>query len=132
MKIFFYVILPFFFYAIVFAQNSQDSTQFTHYLKLIPGEGGDTISTNAALSMEEYNNLISIQMPDGIKETEFVFIPDSLFKFQLAQINYNKLVAIHFVGSGESVDSLEGSYIAMVDGILRDDMSGTFIFVKAE
>jgi hypothetical protein len=66
-------------------------------------------------------------MPDDERtDTEYVITSDNEFKFMLSEIKNDKLTTIQFNGTKTEDDIVKGTFTAMIDGELRDDMSGDF------
>jgi hypothetical protein len=117
----------------IFAQNSDDNKTLenpTHVLELIQGIANDTIKVDVKISNENNTDYLFILTPDeNLLKVEFHIINDEI-KFQLTGFNNDKLAAIQYVGKGDKQNIIEGKYVALVDGIQREDMSGKFKLTK--
>lgn len=99
----------------------------THILQLIQPGGEKPVEVPMKLYSKGDKKIISNIMPDGqLMETEYVISEDNKIKYQWASIRNDMVVVIQFVGNKVDDGSFEGKYTALVDGQLRDDMSGRF------
>jgi hypothetical protein len=118
-----------------FSQEKAAKTRLrnpTHVLELVQGAQADKIKVDVMISSENDIEYISLLPPDGeLIKVELHILKDKI-KFQLTGFKNEKLVAIQYVGKGDKNKTVEGSYAALVDGILRKDMSGKFKLEKKQ
>ena len=117
------------------AENTAESNKSgivpTHILQLIQPESTEPINVEVKLYKKNNTTVIANLMPDGqLMETDYLITEDNKIKFQWASIKREGLVTIQFVGNKSNDGSFEGKFTALVDGVLRDDMSGRFILKK--
>jgi hypothetical protein len=123
--ILFFIILR----AFIFPQDKN----VTHNLELLTTNADQPINLDISVYNKENNKYILIQFPDEYVETDYICLDSAQqVKFQISRIRNDKLVNIQFIGNGTINTKVNGKFIALVDGILRDDMSGTFKLKKNE
>lgn len=99
----------------------------THILRLIQPGDNEPVEVEMKLCSDGDKKNISNIMPDGqLMETEYVTSEDNKIKYQWASIRNDMVVVVQSVGSKLDDGSFEGKYVALVDGQLREDMSGKF------
>jgi len=114
----------------VIVLGPQKPDKATHTLELLPPGATKPVQTEAFVYSKEGTKYISITFPDGLITTKIVDINGNQYKFQLSQIRNRGLVSIHFIGSGNIKEKISGKFKAMVDGVPREDMSGSFSIIK--
>jgi hypothetical protein len=99
----------------------------THTLQLIQSQADKPIDVPVKLFRKGDKRLLANAMPDGqLMESEYAVSEDGKLKFQWAAIQRGGLIAIQFIGDRRADGSFAGKFVALVDGILREDMSGRF------
>lgn len=99
----------------------------THTLHVVQSEGGEAISVPVKLLAKGKKTFVANLMPDGRRmESEYVLFKDNKLKFQWVAIQRGGLLAIQFIGEKVADGSFKGEFVALVDGVLRKDMSGRF------
>jgi hypothetical protein len=99
----------------------------THTLQLVQSEGGVPIEIPVKLFEKKDKTFLANMMPDGrLMESEYVLSKEGQFKFQWVAIQRGGLLAIQFIGDKTADGSFTGKFVAVVDGVLRKDMSGQF------
>lgn len=120
----------FVFLTILFNNLSAQNKEITHNLELLTPNVEKPYILDVSIYSKENINYIQIQFPDEIILTEYVSTDSAQIKFQTSKISDDKLVTIQFIGIGIIEGKINGKFTALVDGIFRDDMSGTFILKK--
>ena len=111
---------------VIYAQDTPDDA--THVLSLMTDGSDEAVSIGIKLFTQDEGDFMTIAMPGGDEvTTEYTLSETNEIIFQLARMAENGLVCIQFVGTGKSEKGLEGKFTGMVNGILRPDMSGTFV-----
>ncbi len=106
--------------------SERQSQRPTHVLQFITGES--RVEGEATLFVQNGRARIKVVLPDGeILTSQYAMNDSNQIRFQLARITEGKLAVIQFIGTGETANGHEGAFVGMVDGKLRDDMSGHFI-----
>lgn len=99
----------------------------THTLRLVQSEDGTPIDIPVKLFEKKDKAFLANMMPDGrLMESEYVLSKEGQFKFQWVAIQRGGLLAIQFIGEKTGGGSFRGKFVALVDGVLRKDMSGQF------
>jgi hypothetical protein len=136
-KLFVVSFILFAFLAIAALEPSQPGEESgftpTHILRLIQPGDNEPVDVKMRLYSEGDKKIISNIMPDGqLMETEYVISEDNKIKYQWASIRNDMVVVVQSVGSRLDDGSFEGKYVALVDGQLREDMSGRFTLRKID
>ena len=99
----------------------------THTLQLAQPQSDKPIVVPVKLFDKGGRKFLANVMPDGwLMESEYIISKDDKLKFQWAAIQRGGLVAIQFIGDKQANGPFEGKFVALVDGVLRPDMSGRF------
>lgn len=110
--------------------TSQQQDQPTHTLELMIGGSEEPIPSDVRLYAYEETWRLSVTLPDGQRiTTDCIMTEQGEIKFQLSRIANGMLANIQFVGAARAEAGFEGSFTAMVDGEVRQDMSGTFALI---
>ncbi|MBI3124352.1 MAG: hypothetical protein HYZ10_08100 [Ignavibacteriales bacterium] len=120
----------FVFLIILFNNLSAQNKETTHNLELLTPNVEKPYILDVSIYSKGSINYIQIQFPDELILTEYISTDSAQIKFQTSKISDDKLVTIQFIGSGIIEEQVNGKFTALVDGVLRDDMSGKFVLSK--
>lgn len=98
----------------------------TYILELRQPQADKPIRIDVRISEVEKQRYISIPLPGGEPIKAELHVVENEVKFQLTAFKNKGLVAIQYVGKGQLDNEVKGNFSAMVDGVFRKDMSGTF------
>jgi hypothetical protein len=114
----------------MFSSLTAQIKESTHYLELLTPNVEKPYVLETSVYAKDSVNYILIRFPDEIINTEYVIADSAKIKFQTSKISDDKLVTIQFLGTGNIEAKVNGKFIGLVDGVLRNDMSGTFTLIK--
>ena len=109
--------------------DNRESTKPTHILELLQPQADKPIPIGVTVYKVDKQNYISIPLPgDKPIKIELRTIENEV-KFQMAAFRNNGLVAVQYIGKGHLDGVVKGTFAALVDGVFRKDMAGTFRLV---
>jgi hypothetical protein len=116
------------------AQNGEIENQseiWTHTIELKTPYMEQAAKSNVCFIQDEKKHFIQVEYPDkSIEKTEYILLEDDTIKFQWTAIRRDQLLTIQYIGTGSLKEGFQGIFTALVDGKLREDMSGQFKIVR--